>query len=150
MKEIIKRGILGIFLGISFGFLIALFINIIKGGEDFILASPKLVGRYGSELSAVVAQTIFNGLLGIVFGGASVIWEHPDYSIAKRTSMHLLVTAPIFMIVSYMLGWMGDSPKSILIFVGIYLVIYIVVWLSQFIFWRGQISQINKELKGKK
>jgi hypothetical protein len=34
-----------------------------------------LVKHYGSELNAVIIQTILSAILGAGFAGASVIWE---------------------------------------------------------------------------
>ena len=74
-KQIIYRGLLGLPLGIAVGFIIALVISMCINDGRFYPVQPELMERMGSELNAVIFQTVSCGVLGAGFAMASVIWQ---------------------------------------------------------------------------
>ena len=75
MKKIVSRVLYSFPIGISCSVGISLFLSLLFGeGKYYPFAAP-LVSFTGSEVKAMLMQTILSGILGSVFGGMSFIWE---------------------------------------------------------------------------
>lgn len=74
-KKLIGRGLLGFPVGIAIGYVIMVVISICIGDGLFLPVTPELVNKMGSELNAVLIQTVLSGIMGTGFAMASVIWE---------------------------------------------------------------------------
>ena len=63
-KKIINRGLLGFPLGIAIGYIVSILVSLCAGDGMFHFAKPELVEKVGSELNAVILQTVLSGILG--------------------------------------------------------------------------------------
>ena len=70
-KKMIKRGLFGFPVGITIGFVITVIISACVGDGNFYPVTPELVGTMGSELNAVILQTVLCGVMGAGFAAAS-------------------------------------------------------------------------------
>lgn len=148
MKKIIKRFVLGSVAGISIGYLISLIISVIKGQGIYYGASPQLISTFGSEINAMVVQTLASMIIGGVYSSASYIFDETNYSITKQTILHFLTTTPVYLGVGYLCGWWSlSSLIEILLFIGIYVVIYIIIWTVFYLYWKNKLSKLNEEIK---
>ena len=145
-KKILMRGALGLPLGISLGYVITILGSLVWASGYYSPCVPELVDIMGSEISAVVLQTVLCGLLGVVFGASSVIWEIEKWSIAKQTGIYFLVAAVVMMPVAYLSHWMEHSIKGFLIYFGVFTAIFIVIWLVQYVFIRRDVKKMNAGL----
>ncbi len=50
----------------------------------------------GSEINAVILQTVLSGMIGTVFSASSVIWEIEYWSITKQTTIYFFITSVFF------------------------------------------------------
>ena len=57
-KKIINRGLLGFPLGIAIGYIVSILVSLYAGDGMFHFAKPELVEKVGSELNAVILQTV--------------------------------------------------------------------------------------------
>ena len=85
-------------------------------------------------------------LVGAVFAGSSVIWEVESWSLLRATATHFCITTPTFWVVSLLLGWCGLNLWGALSYLGIFLAIYVSIWLSQYFAYRRKIEKINRNL----
>lgn len=145
-KKILMRGALGLPLGISLGYVITILGSLVWASGYYSPCVPELVDIMGSEISAVVLQTVLCGLLGVVFGASSVIWEIEKWSIAKQTGIYFLVAAVVMMPVAYLSHWMEHSVKGFLKYFGVFTAIFIVIWLVQYVFIRRDVKKMNAGL----
>lgn len=145
-KEIIKRGLHGIPLGIAISYVISIVMSFIVGEGQFYTVALPLINRFGSEVNAVVIQTIFSAIVGSTFSMASVIWEMDDWSIAKQTGIYFGMTSLIFLPISYLMHWMERSIIGFAIYFAVFLTIFLITWVVQYLFWRNRINQINERL----
>lgn len=147
MNQVICRGLIGIPIGIAISITIALGISI--GFGELLLVPPQMVVRFnGCELPAFINQYILSCIIGFTFAAASCIFEVERWSLALQTFIHFLVLSIVFLPVSIMAGWMGTTPLAILIYFGIFVTSYMVIWGVQYCIWKQKIAQINKKLKG--
>lgn len=149
-NKIIKRGLLGFPLGIAIGFVITLIISAFIGDGSFYPATPRFIETVGSELAAVVLQTVLCGILGAGFAAASVIWEIDSWSLAKQSGIYFLVISVIMLPIAYLSGWMEHSLFGFLSYAGIFVGIFVAVWLSQYLAWKCKIKKMNSFMNGKR
>ena len=145
-KTAVARGLLGIPLGITIGFMLSLFVSLGLGTGEYYGARPELIAEMGSELNAVLFQTGVSALIGMAFSAASVIWQLEDWSLAKQTGIYFLITALVMLPVAWFARWTERSLLGIVIYFGIFVVIFFVIWGIQYLIWRQKIKKMNEKL----
>ena len=63
------------------------------------------------------------------------------------TATHFCITTPLFWGASLLLGWCGLNLWNMLLYLGIFLIVYISIWLSQYSVYRRKIQKINQKLQ---
>lgn len=146
-KNVWIRCILGAFGGISVSTVIAIVVSAMIGDGNYYAVHPQLIQDTGSELAAVMLQTGVSVLYGAAWGGASLIWEKEDWSITRQTVTHLVICSLATFPVAYLMRWMGQDVMGVVSYFAIFLAIYGVVWLSQFIAARKRVADMNLHLQ---
>lgn len=145
-KKIITRSAIGFPLGIATGYLITIVISLIRAKGYYSPCVPQLSDLMGNEINAVVFQALLCGILGAGFGGASAIWEIENWSIVKQTGIYFAVISVIMMPIAYFTYWMKHSVTGFLSYFGIFALIFVVIWIVQFIIGKHNVSRMNKGL----
>lgn len=146
MKKIVSRVLYSFPIGISCSVGISLLLSLIFGeGKYYPFASP-LVLFTGSEVKAMLMQTILSGILGSVFGGMSFIWEIERWSILKQTAVYFLSVSIPMMGISYLLYWMEHSLSGFLLYFLIFVMVFIVVWLFNLAAYWFKVRRMNRDL----
>lgn len=142
-----KKSILRGFLGIPIGVFISTTISIIYSlafGE--IMAIP-----YGMEssnsLTVYIAQYFVSIIIGFVFSASSVIFQIDEWSLLKQTVVHFFITTLVFFPCSIKVGWIDVNPMSILIYIGVFIFIYLLAWISIYFTWKSKIKKLNNKLE---
>lgn len=146
-KQIIYRGLLGLPLGIAVGFIIALVISMCINDGRFYPVQPELMERMGSELNAVIFQTVSCGVLGAGFAMASVIWQIDSWSLVKQSGAYFAVACAIMFPIAYFSNWMGNSIGGIFSYIGIFVLIFVLIWITQYLLWKNRIKKINAGIR---
>ncbi len=147
MKKIISRGFLGIPLGITISNILALVISVIAGDGEYYPYVPALAVSVSGSLNAAVLQTVLSGVLGAVFGAASLIWEKESWSLVKQSAVYFFIVAAAMLPIAYITGWMEHSVTGFLIYMTIFAAIFLIVWLIQYFRWKAKVKRLNSELK---
>ena len=147
-KKVILRGLFGLPVGIAIGFVITLLISICIGDGSFYPVTPELIKTTGNELNAVVLQTILCAILGVGFAMASVIWEIDSWSLAKQSGVYFLVISVVMLPIAYFANWMKHSIAGVLSYVGIFVMFFAAVWISQYLLWKRRIKKMNARIHG--
>ena len=113
----------------------------------FHFAKPELVEKVGSELNAVILQTVLSGILGAGFAMSSVILEIETWSLAKQTGIYFAVICLVMFPISYVAKWMPNTVGGVISYIAIFLGIFIVTWLIQYFIWKSKIKKINEKVK---
>ena len=145
-KEMIRRGLHGIPQGIAIGYVISIIISLIEGSGTYQAVVPDLATQLNSEILAIVVQMIFTAVVGGGFAAASVIWEIDEWSILKQTGVYFCVISLMLLPISYFLHWMERSVGGFIIYFGIFIVLFLVIWIIQYLFWKKRINKINDKL----
>lgn len=146
-KKIILRCISGVPIGLSIGYLITIVISLIWADGYYASCVPELAERMGSEISAVILQALLCGILGMGFGGCSVIWEIENWGIAKQTGIYFLIVSLIMMPIAYVTYWMEHSIQGIVSYFGIFVFIFAIVWAIQYGRAKHNIKEMNEKME---
>ena len=142
-NQIIKRGLVGFPVGIAIGFVITLIISACIRDGSYYPVTPELIGSMGNELNAVILQTVLCGIIGSGFAMASVIWDIDSWSLAKQSAIYFLIACIIMFPIAYITNWMKHSIAGVLSYVGIFVVIFVIAWLVQYLSWKRKIKRMN-------
>lgn len=146
MKKIVSRVLYSFPIGISCSVGISLFLSLLFGEGKYYPFAASLVFFTGSEVKAMLLQTMLSGILGSVFGGMSFIWEIERWSILKQTAVYFLSVSIPMMGISYLLYWMEHSFNGFLLYFLIFVMVFFVVWLFNFAIYWFKVRRINQEL----
>ena len=145
-KEILKRGLLGIPVGIAIGYLISIINSLVYGNGSYYPVTPDLAASMGNEINAVMLQTLLYGIIGLSFAASSIVWQMDSWSMLKQTAFYFVINALVMMPIAYKLNWMQHSSKSIIIYFAVFTLYFALIWLIQFLVWKRYIRKINSRL----
>ena len=146
MKKIVSRVLYSFPIGISCSVGISLFLSLLFGEGKYYPFAASLVFFTGSEVKAMLLQTMLSAILGGVFGRMSFIWEIERWSILKQTAVYFLSVSIPMMGISYLLYWMEHSLNGFLLYFLIFVMVFFVVWLFNFAIYWFKVRRINEEL----
>ena len=146
-KNLICRGLLGFPLGIAIGYVITVLISLCISDGSFYPVTPALMETMGNELNAVVLQTVLCGIMGTGFAMASVIWEIESWNLAKQSGIYFAIACVLMFPIAYFAGWMGNSVAGILAYIGIFVAIFVITWIVQYLVWKSKIKKMNDSIK---
>ena len=142
-NRIIKLALIGFPVGIVIGFVITLIISACIGDGFYYPVTPEFISLMGNELNAVILQTVLCGIIGSGFAMASVIWDIDSWSLAKQSAIYFLIACIIMFPIAYITNWMKHSIAGVLSYVGIFVVIFVISWLVQYLSWKRKIKRMN-------
>ena len=148
-KNILRHALFGAPIGLTICILCTIVSSLLIGDGTYYAVSHDLIALCGSEINAVLLQTVFALLYGAMWGSASVIWEMENWSLLKMTLTHLAVCSVVSFPIAYFMQWMPHSIPGALAFFGMFFAIYTVIWLSQYCAIKRQVAQMNSRLSGR-
>ncbi len=142
-----KRCLLGAPLGLAISTVITIAISLTVGDGRYYAVVPELAGALGSDINAVILQAVLSLVYGAAWGGASVIWNMERWSLLKMTLVHLAITSLATFPIAYFAYWMPHSAGGILLYIGIFVVIYALIWASQYAAMKKKIREMNEKIR---
>lgn len=149
LKKVLLRCLFGAPIGLAIGTVITIIISLTVGDGVYYAVVPELIADCGNEINAVVFQSVLSLIYGAAWAGASVIWENERWSILKQTVIHLIICSAATFPIAYFARWMPHNANGVLLYFGIFVVIYIVIWFSQYSSMKKKVQQINERLNKK-
>ena len=135
---------LGFILGAISGNLIVLFINL-AAKTGCLFATPTMIDSFGKE-GAVLLQSLFSGLYGLVCFGGTEFYRIEKWSLLKSTVAHLGCILVSFSIIGLLLGWIGFDLPSLLLLLSI-VILFFLIWLIMRSIWKKNVREMNAELE---
>ncbi len=139
---------IGFALGMLSGILVTAILTTteINDGKLYLCA-PGFTAFIGNELAAFAIEALVLGVYGAACMGFSVVYRIENWSILKATVTHSLVTVTIYFATATFLRWYSPASMSdILIMLAIFMILYVSIWLTNFLVYKIQIKEINKKL----
>lgn len=149
-KNALLRCLLGAPLGLALSYIITVVISLTVSDGNYYAVVPELITDCGSEMGAVLLQTVLSLIYGAAWAGASAIWEMEKWSILKQTALHLGVCSVATFPIAYFTRWMSHDLKGILLYFGLFLCIYVIIWLVQYSALRRRVKRINEGINNRK
>ncbi|HKM20678.1 MAG TPA: DUF3021 domain-containing protein [Lachnospiraceae bacterium] len=146
MKKTFLRCLAGSLFGVAFSYIITIIISLTIGDGNFYPIVPELAADCGSEMNAVLLQMIFSLIYGAAWAGAALIWEREDWSLLRQTVTHFVICSLATFPIAYLLRWMQHSVSGVIIYFSIFIVIYFIIWLSQYMAMKKRVEQINSKM----
>jgi hypothetical protein len=102
-----------------------------------------------NELVAFFWQTLLCGILGAVCSGAYPVFQIDRWSLARQTVVHFLLLSLTMIPIASICGWTsphGFNPWSILAYMGMFIIIYLIIWTGIYLYWKNWIKRANNKL----
>ena len=148
-KEIVKRALSGFQIGITIGYCFNILNSLIYGNGSYIPCTTALQNLMGSEIMAVVVQTILFGIVGASFAGSSVVWAIDSWSLFRQTGLYFLINSVVFIVVACISDWVDPAPLSIVMYFVRFVIIFFIVWAIQYFIWKRKVDKINHKISEK-
>lgn len=145
-KKIVLRSLLGFPIGIAIGYLITIFVSLGLANGYYSPCVPELISAMGNEINAVILQALLSGLLGAVSAASSVIWEIERWGIIKQTGIYFMIASVTMLPIAYFSYWMEHSIGGFLSYFGVYILIFAVLWIIQFVIGKRNVRRMNEKL----
>ena len=146
-KEILKRCLFGAPIGLALGTIITIAISLVIGDGTFYAVVPELITEMGSEINAVILQSVLAMLYGAAWAGASLVWDAEGWSLLKMTLVHLAIAATATFPIAYFARWMPHNMAGFLLYFGIFVVVYLGIWISQYTAMKKRIKEFNERIQ---
>ncbi len=145
-KKIIIRSLLGFSIGIAIGYLITIWSSLVWGNGYYSPCVPELISAMGNEINAVILQAVLCGIVGTGFAASSVIWEIDNWSIVKQTGIYFAIISVIMLPIAYFAYWMEHSVVGFLIYFGIFVLIFAIMWIVLYAIGKNNVRKMNEKL----
>ncbi len=143
MKKIVYRVCGGAAVGVLIGYLTVLLVNLCMGGGVYMPAMPALTRRCGTDMAAVLVQTLLTALIGVAFSLASSVFEVERWSFLHQCAVHFAVTALVYVPFT-MLCWYPLNLSGILGVLGSVLLTYTITYFINHWLVTRDLLQINR------
>lgn len=143
---------IGFGTGMLIGLLIAVFSlsqQVVDGNVYFSLQNYG--GITNNSLANLVINMLVSGLYGMLAMGGSTVYSIESWGILKCTVVHYLVTMIGFFAIAFSFRWYtGENLVAAFITFLIMTVVYAMIWFGNYITYKIQLEQINRELAERK
>lgn len=149
MKSEAKRFLIGGLCGVALMFLFAFYHESVaaqlRGQYHFpIFVTHGAEKRFGSYLLAVVVQSALCFGLGGMVSLATMPFDEDGRKLLVNSLLHFSVTALLFSLLLVLC--LGLPAWSLVVWVGMLLALYLVIWLGRYVGWYAEVSQIRSKL----
>ncbi|MBF0778276.1 DUF3021 domain-containing protein [Streptococcus cuniculi] len=146
-----KRYLYSASLGISIGLIISLIMSACFGHGTYLPLNPlSTMGRYYLShfnlVEVMVISVLIWAAIGLLFQIADCIFKQ-EWSLAKMTFVHFLLTAVGFTSLGLLAGWFLINLIWILFFESIFVVVYALIFWINYQSMKKHITAINQGLE---
>ena len=106
--------------------------------------TPAMARIYG-PVPALIIQSVLGALLGGVLLTATLPFADDGRELVLNSLRHFLLTVGSFALLLWVCRWV-DTPVYILMWVGILLVLYGLIWLGRYVGWYVEVARIRAKL----
>ena len=108
----------------------------------FILTGPS----EGLTVKAL-PHILLGGLYGAAAMGSTVIYDVEEWSIARATATHFLLSFALYFLLVITMGWFRLDDPVFWIVVAVMAAAYVLIWLVQYLSYRRTIRNMNENLE---
>lgn len=146
-KKVLARAAMGFPAGVFMGYTITVIISITLGTGEYLPVAHELAQEMGTVLNAVIMQYLLVGLLGAATAAGSLAWEMERWSVTRMTVVHFLVLTLSMLPIAWFSHWMQRSAAGVLGYLGIFLAIYVVIWLAMYLPLKRSVARVARKMR---
>lgn len=143
-KKAAVRGLLGFPIGVTIGVFITILASLTEGSGVYHPVMPSMAARMGSEVNAMLIQTVLSGVMGVGFAAGSAVWDIDSWSLFRQTAVYFLIACVSQLPIAYFCGWMDNA--GIMGYIGTFVLIFIIVWFVLYLGIRAKVKKMNDKL----
>ena len=125
--------------------------TVLLGLAGFVLGVLVCIGfmlaRSSEGLKAAFPNLALSGIYGAVAMGSSVVYDIEKWSIARATATHFLLSFTLYFLLVLSMGWFRLDDPVFWIVIAVMVVIYVLIWLFQYLSYKRKIRKMNHDLK---
>lgn len=135
MKTFLTRSMLGIFFG---GFLAVV----------MAMAVIYIGGNATLDADLFVKNALAAMFCGWFFTVTPLYFEHDNWSLLRQTLYHFATVIVLYFVVAFGVGWIKFTFVSFAAFLGLFLVVYAIIWTAFYLYFRNEAKKLNEGLDG--
>lgn len=110
-----------------------------------------ILGAVGVVKSLPVSEFVFGVLtmvaLAFLAGGITIVYQIEELGLSKAITAHGVILYLAYAVVYVTNNWLADGIIPFLVFTGIFVIGYLLVWLIIYFITKKSTDKINKNLK---
>lgn len=124
------------------------------GIGPLILAVVYLIIRHYTDMQTLSVNQVVIGILSLealafIAGGVNVVYRIERLPLSVAITIHGIVLYFSYLVTYLLNDWMKKDKISFLVFTGIFVIGYVVIWAVIYLVINSKIKKINKSLKEK-
>ncbi|MED0658821.1 DUF3021 domain-containing protein [Bacillus smithii] len=131
-------------------FLYRSIIGILIGSFVSVMVTSGII--YFGHIHVIDGEIFIKNSLGSIFCGwfftvSPLYFEIKSLRLSQQTALHFITIIVLYFSLSLGIGWLPFDIKSILISAAIFIAIYIVIWVSYYLYYKNLAKRMNEDLK---
>ncbi len=148
-KYIGSRAFFGFCVGVTIGVAISLIVSAAAGEGEYVAVAPQLQRYFSTQCGAMLAQTVWVGLIGVSFAEASLLFELAHWKAVWQYLIHFLATGIVYL-PFLTLCYLPMGGAALLYVLPNILLTYGITWSIQYHVNKKNIDRINTALERKR
>lgn len=141
MKKIMKY-LTAFFVGVGIGRFVESILSLIFG--HYIIGVPEFLNAVDPSYASLIQSLLYGGFGLVSAFGEEVFYKKLDLALAIQSLLHFGMIFSYFLFTGYILAWFSED--DIILTIGIFVLIYLVIWLAIYLSTKKNIEEINKKL----
>ena len=88
---------------------------------------------------------VMGGMVGLINNGSSVVYDIEKWGTTRATVFHYTLTVVVFLTIALSMGWF-EVDATLAIFMVIFTVVYALIWLYEYLYWKKTVDKMNRQL----
>ncbi len=127
-KTCLINSLIGIVAGMIVGLIFWAANGAAAGGRSFLL------------------HMVASALHGLIPMGAATVYSIESWGLTKSTAVHATLTLATIIGIELPMKWFPLGPEFA-IAMTVYVVIYLIIWLGNYLYWKHTVREMNEQLK---
>ncbi|MCR5302344.1 MAG: DUF3021 domain-containing protein [Lachnospiraceae bacterium] len=105
-----------------------------------------LFGAGDHEGRSFTLHIIMSAIHGLIPCGAMTVFEIESWGLTKSTVVHATITLATILLIELPMKWFTWNADFAIAMV-IYVVIYMIIWLCNYLYWKHTVNEMNDQLE---
>ena len=105
-----------------------------------------MIPPINTERRSLLLHVIMSGLHGLIPCGAATVYEIESWGVTKQTVIHASITLATILAIDLPMKWFRPGLEFAIALV-IYVVVYAIIWLCNYLYWKHTVSEMNEQLR---